>query len=289
MRALLLGSRGMLGADLVASAPADIELHPRDRTALDIRDSTAVAAQLDLVQPDVVINATGFTAVDRAEHAREEAFAVNAVSVGDLGRMCMEREVRVVHFSTDYVFDGATAGAYSEDDPVAPLNVYGQSKLAGERALLASGASFLIIRTQWLFGVNGASFPRTMWGRARDRQPTRVVSDQRGRPTYTVDLARATWALVVRQLSGMYHAANSGEASWYEVAWRVFDSVGAAELLSPCSSREFRRPATRPMRSVLSTSKLERALGVALPEWTDSLSEFLGQLKSAESSVAAAR
>lgn len=289
MRALLLGSRGMLGADLLAMAPANVELHPRDRTELDIRDAPAVAAQLDLVRPDVVINATGYTDVDRAEAARDEAFAVNALGVGSLGRMCMERDIGVVHFSTDYVFDGATAGEYSEDDHVAPLNVYGESKLAGERALVASGARSLIIRTQWLFGSNGVSFPRTMWDRATRRQPTRVVTDQRGRPTYTIDLARAAWALVVRQTGGIYHAANSGEASWYDVALLVFEAAGAAELLFRCASREFPRPAARPTRSVLSTSKLEQTLGAALPPWTDSLSRFLGQLKSSESSLAATR
>jgi dTDP-4-dehydrorhamnose reductase len=277
----------MLGADLLTSAPPGVEIHPRDRAALDIRDSRAVAAELDFVRPDIVINATGYTAVDRAEAARAEAFAVNAIAVGSLGRACGERGVQVLHFSSDYVFDGATTGDYSEEDRVAPLNAYGESKLGGECALLESGARSLIIRTQWLFGANGVSFPRSMWDRARNRQPTRVVTDQRGRPTYTVDLARATWALVVRRMSGLFHVANSGEASWYDVALRVFEAAGAGELLSTCTSREFRRQATRPARSILSTAKLEKTLGAPLPSWTDSLSEFLGQLKSSESSLTA--
>jgi dTDP-4-dehydrorhamnose reductase len=272
----------MLGADLMASAPSGVEVHGRDRASLDITDSRALTAALDLVRPEVVINATGYTAVDRAELAREEAFALNATAVANLGMLCAERGAGVVHFSTDYVFDGSARHAYTEENLGAPLNVYGQSKLAGEQRLLSSGARSLILRTQWLFGVHGASFPRTMWERATRRQPTRVVDDQRGRPTYTVDLARTAWELVVRRLTGIYHVANSGEATWYDVARRVFDAAGVPELLSPCTSDEFPRPAKRPPHSILNTTKLEQTLAKALPPWSAALAEFLGQLRSSE-------
>lgn len=272
----------MLGADLAASKPEEVELHAYDRSRLDILDFDAVEAALDDLRPEFLINATGFTAVDRAEHDRTSAFAVNAAAVAGVGRLSMERSVGVVHFSTDYVFDGHSRRAYREEDPVAPLNVYGESKVAGEQGLLASGANALILRTQWLFGINGPSFPRTMWERATRGLQTRVVNDQFGRPTYTLDLARATWACIAKRVHGIYHVANAGEASWFDVAHRVFDAAGSLDLLSPCSSEEFPRVARRPARSVLSTTKLEDALGAALPHWTTALSDFLTRLSALE-------
>jgi dTDP-4-dehydrorhamnose reductase len=280
MKVLLLGARGMLGTDLAATAPSGVELHARDRRTLDVTNPAAVARTLDLVRPDTVINATGFTAVDRAETARDEAFAVNATAVSVLARFCAARNVRVVHFSTDYVFDGSAMHAYQEDVPTAPLSVYGESKLAAENALQESGAQFLILRTQWLFGLRGRSFPRTMWERACRGQPTRVVTDQTGRPTYTVDLARVTWRAIAAQLTGVFHAANGGQATRYEVAKRVFEVAATPELLSPCTSDNISRSAKRPAYSVLDTAKLERSLRLTIPQWTEALSEFLGQLRA---------
>jgi len=278
VRVLLLGARGMLGADIAATAPAGVTLEARDRQGLNIVDSGAVEATLDLVRPDVVINATGFTAVDRAETDSENAYAVNATAVTALGELCVERDLRVVHFSTDYVFDGELSRPYTEDDQTAPLNVYGKSKLAGEQGLLSSGAHALIVRTQWLFGDAGHCFPRVMWERATERQPTRVVNDQYGRPTWTRDVALATWSLVVRGERGLFHAANSGEATWYDVANRIFRRAGAADLLEPCKSREFPTPAKRPRKSVLDTSKLEKTLGERCPGWLTALEKFLERL-----------
>jgi dTDP-4-dehydrorhamnose reductase len=289
MKVLLLGARGMLGTDLAATAPSTAELHARDRVTLDVTDEAAMARTLDLVTPDVVINATGFTAVDRAEGSRSEAFAVNAIAVSSLARLSAARNVRVVHFSTDYVFDGSAAGSYREDDPPAPINAYGESKLAGERALRESGAAFIILRSQWLFGLHGSSFPRTMWERACRGEPTRVVTDQIGRPTYTMDLARVTWQAVVAQLTGIFHVANGGEATWYDVAKRVFDFAATPELLSPCTSDEFPRSAKRPARSVLDTTKLERSLRLTLPHWTMAITAFLGQLRASRAPLPASR
>ena len=270
----------MLGRDLVSTAPSDIALAPRDRAALDLTDMTAMVTALDAVRPDLVINAAGYTAVDRAERSRSEAFAVNATSVATLGRLCAERRVRIIHFSTDYVFPGTSSHPYREDDDPAPLSVYGESKLAGEEALRRSGATWTILRTQWLFGLHGASFPRTMWERASRKQMTRVVMDQRGRPTHTIDLARATWRIAAMELVGTYHVANTGHASWYEVAKFVFEAAGAAQLLSPCTSLEFPRPAPRPSRIVLDTTKVETALKEQLPHWRDALAHFLAALRA---------
>jgi dTDP-4-dehydrorhamnose reductase len=274
----------MLGSDLAKTTSPDTELHSRDRTTLDVTNEAAVAATLDLVRPEIFVNATGYTAVDRSESAPEEAFAVNAIAVGTLGRLCARRGVRVVHFSTDYVFDGTSSAAYREDDRRAPVNVYGESKLAGEDALQDSGADALVVRAQWLFGKDGASFVRTMWDRACRGQFTRVVNDQWGRPTYTVELARATWELVAKRLTGTYHVANSGEATRYDVARQIFDAAGVTELLSPCASVDLPQPAQRPARSTLDTTKADHALGVKLPPWSTSLAEFLLDLQREKSS-----
>ena len=208
MKVLLLGCRGMLGTDLAATAPGEARLTGVGIEELDVTDHAAVAAALDRVRPDWVVNATAYTAVDRAETERDLAFAVNGDAVAALARACAARDIGVVHYGTDYVFDGNGTRPWREDDPTAPLNTYGASKLAGERALLESGARTLMLRTQWLYGLHGKSFPRTMWERARGGQATRVVSDQHGSPTYTVDLAHATWALVARGATGLFHATT---------------------------------------------------------------------------------
>lgn len=280
MRVLLLGARGMLGTDLAATAPRSVELTAAGRAEVDVTDAAAVARALDAARPDWVVNATAYTAVDRAESEREAAFAVNARAVETLGRLCAERGIALAHFGTDYVFPGTGARPYREDDPVSPVNAYGESKLAGEEALRASGARALVLRTQWLFGRHGKSFPRTMWERAAKGQPTRVVSDQRGRPTYTVDLARATWELIGRGATGTYHAANAGETTWFGLAGRVFRTAGAEALLSPCGTADYPTPARRPAYSVLDTTRLEAALGHALPPWEDAVERFLGELRS---------
>jgi dTDP-4-dehydrorhamnose reductase len=184
-----------------------------------------------------------------------------------------------VHVSTDYVFAGTASSPYEEGDPVAPVNAYGASKLRGEEAVLSSGAHTLVLRTQWLFGTAGGSFPRTMWERAVAGLPTRVVNDQMGRPTYTRDLAAATWALIARRAAGIVHVTNGGPpATWFAFAREVFVRAGAEALLAPCTTAEYPTPARRPTYSVLSTTRLETLLGGPLPDWRDGLDRFLGEL-----------
>lgn len=278
MKVVVLGRRGMLGTDLVALAPPTVTVEAFARSEVDVTNDNDVERMLRESAPEIVINATAFTQVDRAEVESEHAFAVNAYAVRDLAMRCARRGIRVVHFSTDYVFDGASTHPYGEDDPTAPVNVYGASKLAGERALRASGASHLLLRTSWLFGENGQSFPRTMWQRAAAHRTTRVVNDQLGRPTYTHDLAQATWAAIAGGLTGTYHAANEGEASWFDVAFRIFGSVGAGDGLQACSTAEYPTQARRPGYSVLGTDKLRRE-GIMLPTWANALDRFIEVLR----------
>ena len=275
MRVLLLGAGGMLGHDLAASAPPKVTLVSLARAQLDITRSDAVAATLAEVQPQVVINAAAYTLVDRAEAESQAALAVNGAAVGQLARLARRAKARVVHFSTDYVFDGTATLPYFEESPRHPVNAYGVSKAAGERDLQSSGAQYLLVRTQWLFGEHGTSFPRTMWERAQAGRATRVVNDQLGRPTYARDLAAAVWRLIERSACGLMHVTNHGQATWFDVAARVFARAGRPDLLTPCATADYPTKAKRPRYSVLDTERAEQALGGALPTWEDAIDRFL--------------
>lgn len=278
MRVMVLGAAGMLGRDLIATAPPDFTLFPFTHVDLDITDTAALESRIADVQPDVIVNAAAYTAVDKAEAERDLAFRVNGDAVGVLGQLAAQAGARVVHFSTDYVFDGSAATPYHEDAPTRPVNWYGASKLAGEQALRSSGAQFLLIRTQWLFGAHGRSFPKTMWDRARQGLATRVVADQAGRPSYARDIAQATWRLTELVSTGVFHIANTGVASWYEVARCVFRSAGRVDLVAPCTTAEYVTSARRPRYSVLDTSKLEELLRNRLPRWSTALGAFIALL-----------
>jgi len=280
MRTLLLGAGGMLAHDLLVTAPGVMEVVSFRHGDLDVADYRAVERAIRDMEPDVIVNAAGYTAVDRAESEPEAALRVNGDAVGHLGRVARAVGACVVHFSTDYVFDGTSDRPYREDDPPNPVNTYGASKLAGEIALQASGAEALIVRTQWLFGANGRSFPRTMWERAACRAATRVVNDQLGRPTYTLDLARAMWPLVQSGGRGLVHAANAGVGTWFDLAREVFRAAGCPELVQSCTTSEYPRPARRPRYSVLDTTRFESRLAASLPQWSDALARFTTQLQS---------
>jgi len=279
MRALIFGASGMLGTDLCAAAPRGTSLIALDSADVDITDSVGTVSVLRDMRPDWVLNAAAYTAVDRAETEVDAAEAVNAEAPGRIAEEAARLGIAMVHFSTDYVFPGTTTRPYGEEDQVAPVNAYGASKLRGERAILSSGAHSLVVRTQWLFGRSGHSFPRTMWQRATEGLATRVVNDQVGRPTYTRDLAVATWQLVAQRASGIVHATNSGTpATWFDLAREVFRRAGAEALLSPCTSASYPTAARRPRYSALSTTRLEQLLSGPLPDWQSGLERFLNEL-----------
>ncbi len=275
MRVMLLGAGGMLGHDLVSSAPPGVTLLPFTRADLDITNTELVARKVSEVRPEVVINAAAYTAVDRAEEERELCYRVNAYAVGELGRIGVQAGAVVVHFSTDYVFDGEGRITYVEDATTNPINVYGASKSAGERALEETGVSYLLIRTSWLFGAHGRSFPRTMWERAKRNLQTKVVDDQFGRPTYSSDLARATWKLISRRTTGVYHLANDGVTTWFGLASHVFARADRTRLLTPCATEDYPVPAKRPRHAVLATNHTDLSPGVRLRGWRDGIDDFL--------------
>ncbi|MGH3930286.1 MAG: dTDP-4-dehydrorhamnose reductase [Pseudonocardiaceae bacterium] len=264
MRLLVTGGAGQLGRDLAAAAArAGITaVHALSSAELDITDATAVAEAIAAFAGGtrlVVINAAAYTAVDLAEgEGAAQAHAVNADGPAYLARSCLAHGAHLVQVSTDYVFAGERAVPHQVDDPTSPRTVYGRTKLAGERAVLTSGASAHVVRTAWLYGAHGRNFVRTMARLAHRPDPVRVVDDQRGNPTWTGDLAAGLIALTLaaeRVPPGVLHCVNAGSATWFDLARAVFTEVGADPArVHPCSTAEFPRPAPRPPNSVLDTA-----------------------------------
>lgn len=284
MKVLVTGGRGQLGRSLARAAAARSaagdavdEIIALGRDALDVTAPAQIARALHDHAPEVVINGAAYTGVDRAETDRDRAFAVNAEGAGQLARACAAASVPLLHVSTDYVFDGAAARPYREDDPVSPINVYGASKAAGERWVLDAGG--VVVRTSWLFGEGGPSFVHAMLRRAREQPTLRVVADQHGCPTCADDLAAALLELARRARDGIYHACGDGPTTWHGLAVAIVDEARrhtalACERVEPITTAEYPTPARRPAYSVLDTGRL-RALGIALPSWRGGLSRVI--------------
>ena len=277
MKALVVGSAGQLGRELVARLGADCAW-AGDRAEIDVTDASAVAALVARVRPDVVWNATAWNRVDAAESEPEAAFAANALAPRALAVAARETGALVVHFSTDYVFDGETTRDYREGDLPRPLSVYGASKLAGESLVAASGAEHLVVRTSGLLGRGGSeqkggSFVDRILARAREGEPLRVVADQLFAPTTAPDLAGAALALVASGARGLFHVANAGSCSWHELATAALAIAGLPLPVVPIALADLKLPARRPHRSVLASERYA-ALGLPpLRHWRDALPE----------------
>jgi len=272
-RIAVVGARGMLGRDLVGEFH-EYDIHAFGRNELDITNSGSLTETLEGYS--IVINAAAFTAVDDAETQREEAFAINADGPRNLARACRVIEATLFQISTDYVFDGTASTPYGEDAVPNPQSVYGQSKLAGERAVLTENPdSTIIVRTSWLYGVHGTSFPRSILQAGLSRQHLDVVNDQWGQPTWTVDVARLISRLISAGISnGVFHATNSGKTTWHAFASRLFELAGwDSSRVRETTSETFNRPAPRPAWSVLGHNGwLKRGLP-APRSWEDALAE----------------
>lgn len=281
-RVLVAGAGGQVGRALMALAtPPDIELVGLYRAALDITQFDAVNAALDQARPHAVVNLAAYTAVDRAEDEPLAAFAVNRDGAGLLAQACRRRGVGLVHVSTDYVFDGTRPGAWTEDDPVAPLGVYGRSKAEGEALVREALPAHAIVRTSWVFGAHGRNFVRTMLERIGRTAELRVVDDQRGCPTAASDLARALLEVARRLLdapgaaAGTYHYCNAGATTWFRFAQAIFARARAhgrdVPRVIPVPSADYPTRARRPANSELDCAKAVAAFGLARPSWRDSL------------------
>ena len=279
MKALILGSAGQLGRELGIRLGDEL-VWAGGRDALDVTDERAVAALVARLRPDVVFNATAYNRVDAAEREPERAFAVNALAPRALALAARELGALLVHVSTDYVFDGALARPYREDDPAHPLSVYGASKLAGEGHVLGSGAEALVVRTSGVLGRGGSaqkggSFIGRILAQARAGKPLRVVADQRFAPTSAGDLAGALVELVRLGARGLCHVTNAGSCSWHELATAALAAAGLERPIEAIAAAELRLPARRPVYSVLDNSR-GQALGLPpLRPWQDALAELV--------------
>lgn len=287
MKILLTGSAGQLGRELVRSLACLGEVVACDRRALDLGDADALRSVLRATKPSVVVNAAGYTAVDRAESEPAAAEAVNGLAPGILAEEAKRCGALLVHYSTDYVFDGAKGAPYTEDDAPAPLSAYGRSKLAGERAIAAVAGRHLILRTGWVFGLHGANFIKTILRLARERDELRVVADQCGAPTWTRHLADATALLLARRdaAEGLFHVAAAGEATWHGYAEAIVATAAAAGLIEraphvlPIATADYPLPARRPADSRLDCRRLARDCGIALPDWRTGLADCLADAR----------
>jgi|HubBroStandDraft_4_1064222.scaffolds.fasta_scaffold00203_7 dTDP-4-dehydrorhamnose reductase len=294
---LITGSTGQIGWQLQRTLAPLGKVIACTRNQLDLADPEAAAKFVRDLAPDVVVNTAAYTAVDKAESEPELAQTVNAAAPGRIAEELARTGGLLVHYSTDYVFDGAKAAPYVEDDPTAPLNVYGRTKLAGEQLIAASGCAHIILRTTWVYDIRGKNFLRTALRLAREREELRMVGDQRGAPTWARVIAEGTAQIVARCVQrrdssgwadgGVFHLTAAGETTWAGFAEQIledYESLASwpadtgeygsplmAKRVVPITSQQFSAPARRPLNSVLSNAKLQSIFGLQLPDWRDQL------------------
>lgn len=299
-RLLLVGANGQVGRELRRSLSPLGEVVAATRggrlgdngtcVVADLADPHALTRLVRDVAPSVVVNAAAYTAVDKAEGEREVAFQVNAEAPAAMARACADLDIPLVHYSTDYVFDGQATRPYREDDPVAPLGVYGASKLAGEQAVRAAGGRHFIFRTAWVYAAHGHNFLRTMLRLGAERDELRVVADQAGTPTPAALIADVTATALSKALAGAapaagtWHLVADGQTTWHGFAEAIFAEAVAAGLLPraprvlPIGTADYPTPAQRPAYSCLDTSRLRHDFGVGLPAWEQGLAGIIGEL-----------
>lgn len=276
MRVLLVGGNGQVGHAFEALSPF-AEMVVVTRRDCELTDAERVRALVRQVRPEVIVNAAAYTAVDKAENDRGTCYAVNATAPGVMAKEAAALGAKLVHYSTDYVFEGTKTAPYVEDDPTGPRNVYGSSKLAGERAIAEAGGEFLILRTSWVYSNHGANFLKTMLRLGAERPELRIVADQHGAPTSADAIADATVNILKngvsgRWVTGLFHMTAAGATTWHGFASAIFArAAGPRPQLLPISTAEYPTPAMRPMNSVLANDKFAAAFGFRLPHWEDQL------------------
>ena len=274
MKIFITGANGQLGRELQKRLRGTPFL-ATDVQDLDITDAAAVLDQISSYQPDVVMHGAAWTQVDLAEEKQDLAWQVNAIGTQNIARACRQVGAAMVYISTDYVFDGVLGRAYREDDATNPLSVYGKSKLAGELLAQQETEALFILRTAWLYG-DGPNFVRTMLKLGQERSELQVVNDQHGCPTCTVDLAEAALRLIETQRYGIYHAVNTGVATWYDFACKIFELAGNTKVkVAPVTTAQFVRPAPRPVYSPLDASLLQQTVASPMRPWETALAEYI--------------
>lgn len=287
MKILVTGSTGQLGSETVTMLKENsIDVTGMNSKELDFCQPTKVRKLVAEFNADWVINCAAYTKVDLAEQEKEKAFQINRNAVAALAEGVKDSNGRLIHISTDFIFDGKQSNPYTEDDEPNPLGVYGASKLAGEEAVLDILPDAVIIRTSWVYGAHGNNFVKTMLNLAAEKDEIRVVDDQVGSPTWTRDISQAVCDLVNSRASGIYNFSNEGVASWYDLAHEVIANARRygmpvkVKRVSPIPSSEYATLAKRPQYSVLSKRKIRGVLGYEIPHWLDSLSNMLSQMRN---------
>lgn len=287
MTILLIGQTGQVARSLAERADASDQLVTQGRPGLDITDAGSIRHAFDTFSPNLVINASAYTAVDEAEADEAAAFAVNRDGPALLCEACQTAGIPLIHFSTDYVFDGSKKNPYTEEDKPSPLGVYGRSKLAGEQAVAAGCDDHVILRTAWIYGPFGKNFLKTMLRVAREREELTIVDDQWGSPTSSLDIADATLAICNRWLSGLgragiFHMVGSGYTTWHGFAREIFRSSeeagGPTAIAQPIASSDYPTPAQRPANSRLDCTRLKSTYEIELPDWRKSTVECVKRL-----------
>ncbi len=280
---LVTGSYGQLGSEIkeLSSDYKELKFLFTDVDTLDITNFKRLENFFDENQVDFVINCAGYTNVDKAETDKDAAYLINAAAVKYLAELTNKKSAKLIHISTDYVFDGTGNEPYKEDDATNPTSVYGETKLQGELEILAKAKDAIIIRTSWLYSSYGNNFVKTMLRLGKERNELNVVSDQTGNPTYAKDLAKVILDIINNSsdnsenfIPGIYHYSNEGICSWYDFAAEIFKIANISCKINPIKTRDFPTPAKRPFYSVLNKSKIKSTFGITIPHWKDSLNKF---------------
>ena len=276
MKLLATGSHGLLGSNILPILDRHFATVPLDIEEWDITDKEAGERTICEYEPDVVLNLAAYTNVDDCEDCLSQADHVNAEAAGTVADLCKAHHVKLVHISTDYVFDGEKGEPYTEEDVPHPTSVYGLSKLTGERKVLDRCPGAIVIRAQWLYGHGGANFISKVTQIGREKGVVEVVDDQRGTPTYAKDLAEPLRILIEKNASGIFHAANAGSCTWFEFAREIFAHLKIDAEIKPITTLQLNRRAKRPLYSVFDCSKLEQVTGRHMRTWQEALQDYLG-------------
>lgn len=286
MRILITGGNGQLGTEWVEYLNRKgVEFIALPSSDFDLTDHDDCRRVMNNLKPDLIINCAAYTNVDQAEEERDKAFAVNGEGVQNLADYCADQQIKLIHFSTDYVFPGSQKDhsnlpdGYPENHPTSPINAYGESKLAGELAIQNSECEFILMRVSWLCGKHGHNFVKTMLRLGAEREELKVVNDQFGSPTFAQNVVENCWELIDQKQTGIFHLSSLGKVTWYEFASEIFNQSGMDVKITPVDSSQFPTKAKRPAFSLLSTKKIANIPGVSLIDWKEGLTNLLVKLK----------
>ncbi|MGB9794743.1 dTDP-4-dehydrorhamnose reductase [Caldisericum exile] len=280
MKIIILGAKGQLGREFEEYLKEKAEIHSFSHSELDVLNQELVIKKFQEIKPDVVINCSAYTKVDKAEEDKEECIRVNAEGAKNVSYASYKVGAKVIYFSTDYVFDGEKGSSYTELDSPNPLSTYGRSKLLGEIYIKDHNPNFLILRISWLYGIYGRNFVKTIINKAKKEKELRIVNDQIGSPTYTLDVVKQTWKLIQMDKVGLYHSANQGETTWYEFTKRIIEKLNLNVKIYPIKMEEYPVLAKRPKYSALDNYLLKLGGINMMGDWESALSEFLTSYSS---------